>query len=260
MKFVYGYKTKDNETKEGLLSASSRDEAYRVLKTKGIRPFSVKRAPGIWNGILSIGWGGLSFLVLAVLAALSISYAMMLRMEAARGRELSICEPRAQIYGDPVFLADCKKMNWTNVFENAGECLLASFAEPGRKIEGRLPEEAAQLLIESLAHNVAIDTSEDAPVVKMKRIVNWMKRELRQYLADGGTIDGYLQRLRERQIYEEKFRKRAETELEIALKSGRKDIHEIWMEKNEGLRALGLRLIPLPEPLKKIENYPVDAR
>ena len=49
--------------------------------------------------------------------------------------------------------------------------------------------------------------------IDLKRIVTGMKREMRAYLAGGGTVDGYLAELEKRQRLEISYRERAEQKL-----------------------------------------------
>jgi hypothetical protein len=68
-----------------------------------------------------------------------------------------------------------------------------------------------------------------------------MKQELRAYLADGiGTIESYVMRLRERQIEEIRIYERVKQELESVT-----DL-KIREQRNESLRAMGLKTIPRP--------------
>ena len=55
MKFFYQYRTRDNISHDGEISASTLDDAYAALKAKGIRPGRVVEAPGFLNKLLGKG-------------------------------------------------------------------------------------------------------------------------------------------------------------------------------------------------------------
>ena len=86
---------------------------------------------------------------------------------------------------------------------------------------------------------IAVDDSRE--VRELKQIVNGMRAEMRGYLANGnGTPRSFWRRLNERTLSEMQIYERTRRELE-------KETHpEIWEQKNESLRILGLRTIPAP--------------
>ena len=69
MKFDYTYRTHENELKFGSLAASSREDAFRKLKGRGINPSRVVRAPGVVNYLASFGKRGWGLILLAALCA-----------------------------------------------------------------------------------------------------------------------------------------------------------------------------------------------
>ena len=123
------------------------------------------------------------------------------------------------------------------VFAHAAERWLARYAEPGRKIEGLKIEELGLKGEEGLARTrsgaserpapadfeaalrepIRIASTDFTEVVDLKRIVAGMKREMKAYLAGGGTVDGYLAELEKRQRLELSYRERAEQKLEELL-------------------------------------------
>ena len=64
MKFIYEYKTKENEQRSGEFCAPSRDDVYRELRKQGIKPYKVYLAPGLLNRIQSYGKRTAAILVL----------------------------------------------------------------------------------------------------------------------------------------------------------------------------------------------------
>ena len=83
---------------------------------------------------------------------------------------------------------------------------------------------------------MAADDSRE--VRELKQIVNGMREELREYLANGnGTPRSYWRRLLERTQQEMQIYERIRRELENEKNPA------VWEEKNEALRRLGLRTI-----------------
>ena len=82
--------------------------------------------------------------------------------------------------------------------------------------------------------------SDSREVRELREIVNGMREELREYLANGnGTPRSYWRRLLERTQQEMQICERTRRELENEKNEA------VWEEKNEALRRLGLR--PGPE-------------
>lgn len=84
---------------------------------------------------------------------------------------------------------------------------------------------------------------------QIKSMVAGMKDELRGYLAEGGTIAQYGERLVERQEQELSYFRRIKEEIEQAAKSGISEeaLEARWKAGNAELRNMGIRLVPLPE-------------
>ena len=77
MKFIYSYNTRENERREGqTISAPNRDAAFSELNRRGIRPYKLYPAPGLWNKVLSIGWRGFVIILLAAILVLSVAIAL----------------------------------------------------------------------------------------------------------------------------------------------------------------------------------------
>lgn len=72
MKFNYEYRTSDNKLHEGVVSAASRDDAFAVLKARGIRPGRVTEAPGVFNKLFGKGKRWIAIVALAVALAIAV--------------------------------------------------------------------------------------------------------------------------------------------------------------------------------------------
>jgi hypothetical protein len=89
--------------------------------------------------------------------------------------------------------------------------------------------------------NIQITADDSREVKELKQIVNGMREEMREYLANSnGTARSYWRRLNERTLSEMQIYERTRRELEKETRP------EIWEQKNEALRRLGLRTIPAP--------------
>ena len=81
---------------------------------------------------------------------------------------------------------------------------------------------------------------------QIKAMVEGMKAEARAYIAAGGTIVEYGKRLTERQDAEIAIYERTKADIERAKNSMSKDdFLDLWEDRNDQLRNLGIRLVPL---------------
>lgn len=85
MIFDYQYRTHDNELKTGSISASSRDEAFRTLKARGVNPSRVELAPGIGNRFAALGKRGWTIILLVLLLGAVLAGAALHRGPFAAG-------------------------------------------------------------------------------------------------------------------------------------------------------------------------------
>lgn len=235
MKYLYQYKTKENERRSGEIDASSREDVYRLLKPQGIRPFNVELAPGFFNKMRSVGKRWMAIIILAMIAVVSSFFAL-------NGRDAKLVqkERRGQIYGDPSVIQVCERAGWTNAINGDFNLMLTKFAQPGRAVEKVPAWGEADLEFLRIA-------PDDYPeVARMKRMVNWMKDELRAYLKAGGTTEGYVNRLVERQDEEVAIRERTGVELNIIKDNPQENFEREWESRNEMLRKMGIKTFPLP--------------
>lgn len=262
MKFGYSYKTSDGVRHEDVYSAASKEEVFASLRKVGIRPIKVwvienktARLRNIIIGCAVVAVIAVTLVILSLKAGTS--------GESDKGEESLTQskvktieeEARSQIYGDPGILQACESRNWSNVFEDPGELFLARHAQPGIsvKMKGNAWRmEVANALKASTSH-IVIHSSDCAEIAKMKRMVNGMKSELAQYIADGGTVEQYIEEVIERQSIEEKIVINFKSEFEKLEKEATKDnqdeIIKQWNTKNTVLRQMGLRTVLIPESL-----------
>jgi hypothetical protein len=114
-----------------------------------------------------------------------------------------------------------------------------------------------------LREPIRIASTDFTEVVDLKRIVTGMKREMRAYIAGGGTVEGYLAELEKRQRLEISYRENAEKRLAEMLNgqdahspSGQpslKAAYAYWLKANAQLQAMGIYPLMLPDALRSYQ-------
>ena len=298
MKFTYTYRSSDGERHSAEIEAESRDAAFAKIRTElGIKPIKVVAAEGEsrqdggspWNrtgGSRSRAtvWGAaiLAAILLVVLGGVAWWMRRPNRESPATNRELPAANsdqpitvatpqgpvtlrvaeplPRQAIPGDRRRI----DVGRDTIFTNAAERLLARYAEPGRAVaasEGEKPTEAD--FAACLRVPIRLASNELTEHIDLKRIVTGMKREMRAYLAGGGTIDGYLAELEKRQKLEVSYRERAEQKLNDMLngqdarspggRNSLKAAYAYWLKANAQLQAMGIYPLALPDALRSYQ-------
>lgn len=257
MKYTYAYKTSDGIRHEAAIDAVSREEAFSLLRGKGIRPIKVVAADGsVANGEVR---GVRKRIVAAVAASVALAVGALAywggsHLSATRadgGASVSVSSPRHQIYGDPAIVAEFNAGNFSGVLSREGDRLLAIFAQPGRillpkGVNFQRPPVQWFAVLEAFANeelkasqDLTINTGDPREVAELKQIVNGIREEMRDYLANGkGSVRSFWRRLIERSAQEAQIFERTRKELENEVSE------EVWEQKNEALRRLGLRSIP----------------
>ena len=238
-KFHYFYQSKENKNLDGWIVAKSRDDAYAQLRKQSIKPYKVVgKDPIAWKR-----WAAIA--VLAV--ALAGSYAWLaLRSEPVAPDEQFVSH---QIYGAESVIRNGISTEWSACGLDEGERYLARYAQPGIKVAyRRKTPETASAVEAALARHLEVEDSELLEYRQLKQIVESIKDELRAYIKSGGNVDGFLDRLQERQDQEVAYYNAANQELENAKATMPEDeLYNLWAAKNAELRAIGLPM--LKEPL-----------
>ena len=163
--------------------------------------------------------------------------------------------PRQMIPGDRKRIADA-----ASAFKYPAEAWLARYAEPGRQLPATIetppavpaashPTRPAPADFEAaLREPIRIASTDFTEVVDLKRIVTGMKREMKAYLAGGGTIGQYLLELNKRQRLEISYRENAEKRLQGMLPKP-KEAYAYWLKANASLKSMGIYELPLPDAL-----------
>ena len=258
MKFIYSYTTHQNERREGLtISAPNRDAAYSELNKRGIRPYKLYPAPGIWNKMSAIGGRGLAIVVLVLIVGVLVTIALNMHKDIVEleqdgdVREIVTgaitSKVRRQLIGDQGIIEKGIRTGWSDVFEHEGERFLASFAIPGIPATVRTTNVAS--LEEALKREIPAAETDGMEAMQIKAMVDGMKDELRGFVKAGGTIEQYGRRLVARQDAEIAIYNRTSNEIEHAVKSnlGKAEIAELVDRRNEELRRMGIKPIQMPE-------------
>ena len=239
MKFLYEYRTSDNVPHSGVIVAANREAAFAALKAKGIRPGCVKDAPGFFNKLFGKGKRWIAIVALGAVAVLAVAYALRTKSEVRNLVAESSMMPRYQIYGEPGLMESLRKEGFRTVFSDVGECYLAQYAQPGQEVPQMIRRCLDPRILENtLANTIAFEEGEMREIAELKRVVNWMKHELSEYLKSEGSSKGrYMIRLNERQEREKSI-------VEIVRKELEKERSEkVWDERNRYLRSMGLRTL-----------------
>ena len=256
MKYTYAYKTSDGVRHEDSMNAASREEVFAELRKRGIKAIKVVAADGSKaNGEVR---GVRKRAVAALVALVAISASVVAFFGGTRTAALvaanpAAVSPRHQIYGDPAIVETFERGDFSNVLSREGDRLLAVFAQPGRlmcakgtnprKLSANAAAQFADYAQNELAadKDILISTGETREIRELKQIVNGIRDEMRTYLANGnGTPQSFWRRLNERTLSEMQIYERTRRELEKEIRP------EVWEQKNESLRILGLRTIPAP--------------
>ena len=246
MKYTYAYKSSDGSRHEASMDAESREAVFEALRKKGIRPIKViaedgSKANGEIRGVRRRVVG-----VAAVLAAIVAVIATSLynRVSAPPLPEFESGQTRRQIIGDTAIIDKGIATGWSDVFPEEGDRFFASFAIPGVRAGQR--NTTVEEIKAALDRDVEVSDSDGLEARQVKSMVAGMKAEARAYINAGGSIVDYGKRLTERQDAEIAIYERAKAEIDHARKTmSQDDFIALWEERNDQLRNLGIRLVPL---------------
>lgn len=240
------------------MNASSREEVFEALRKQGIKAIKVVAADGSKaNGEIR---GVRTRVVIGLVMLAAVAVGVFAYRIGEKNAPESVPEPvptpapaafqtsqtRRQVIGDVAVIEKGIRTGWADVFEHEGDRFLASFAVPGVAAGQRNTNEKE--IRRALAEEIVANPDDALEAQQIKAMVEGMKEEARRYIAAGGSIIGYGQRLVERQEAEIAIYARARTEIEAARKKMSEDAFEEYLEKrNDELRNLGIRPIVIGE-------------
>lgn len=264
MRFIYEYRTSDNVLHSDIIKAASKDAAYALLKTRGIRPGRVIEAPGFFNKLFGKGKRWIVIFILFCVCATAIAYAFYWFSRAnywidqAQDVNSQLQEAkygaleRQQIMGDRYIILEGHRNNWSDIFVRKSDRFLSRFVEPGRmlsKEELLVDRDVIDELKLTMLNSVEVKASDIVEQSQVKRIVAGIRKEMAMYVQEGGTVEEYVKCLFERQRYEQALRRKAIAELRVVRSRTRSEQSYIseWKRINMRLRSYGLKLIPISD-------------
>ena len=254
MRFLYEYKTKENVQQRGEISAPSRSAVYTELKKQGIKPYKVDLAPGFWNWVQSLGkrTAAIALLTIGVIAVSFLWLGQKDKAAAFEDKAIAYSDKfenktRRQVIGDTAIIEKGIRNGWADVFPDEGERFLASFAIPGVPAGQRNTTE--EEISAALSRQIVPTDSDGIEARQIKSMVEGMKDELRDFMRNGGTIKQFGSCLVERQEAELGYYNRTKSELETLHKAATptKELESLWEKRNNELRQMGIKLVPMPE-------------
>ena len=248
MKYTYAYKDSEGKRHEESMDAASREAVFEALRARGIRPIKVvaadgSKANGEVRGIRRRA--AVAIVVLAAVVVGAVAYFVGARStDSGDVPSFEAEQTRRQVIGDTAVVDKGILTGWSEVFPEEGERFFASFAIPGVKAGQR--NTTVEELNAALGRKVAASPDDGMEARQIKSMVEGMKAEARAYIAAGGNIVEYGKRLTERQDAEIAIYERTKAEIDEARKTLSQDeFFARWEERNDRLRNLGIRLVPL---------------
>lgn len=246
------------------MDAESRDEVFTKLRSQNIRPIKVVALDGSKaNGEPPVRplWRKAAVWSAVVLLAATGGVAAFLAGRGTKqdhpgesgngGAEVLLATPLARqtIPGNRMRILDAM----SGAFDTTTEKALAQFAEPGREFSMPDAHPDPSDMKTALSTPLKFSAKELSESIDLKRIVTGMKRELANYIALGGTWDGYLEELVKRQKLEISYRQNAHLKIHTALDGIHPDkakAYDYWLKANAQLQSMGIYPIPLPDALR----------
>lgn len=227
MNYVYTYRSSDGRRHTGEIEAASRDEAYGMLRTQGIRAIRVDE---VRTGAKGGPARRIAYVVavLAGVAAIGGGAAAWLLRAQSGGAE----EPGVEAMPRPRHKLEAR-IPVEAVFKDPTERWLAVFAEPGREERERVDDFHEGAFTEAMSRPVMIDAKDPPPFAELKRIVAGEKEEAAMRLRGGWSEREVAAWFVARQRMEVEFRKL----LERRVKAGETTREEADRE----LAAIGMK-------------------
>lgn len=268
MKFTYTYRSSDGQRHTGEIEAESRDAAFAAIRREmGVKPIKVTAAGGVEpsesekNGMSGSGRAALVAAAALIAAAIAGGAWWLATRNGQPPDQFTVNTPQgpitytvAQSMSRQMIPGDRSRINSDVVFQSPVERLLARFAEPGRAFDAPSGEKPAETEFAAcLREPIRVASTDFTEVVDLKRIVAGIKREMRAYLAGGGTVDGYIAELEKRQRLEISYRENAQRRLREML-SNPKEAYAYWLKANAQLQAIGIYPLAMPESLRSYQT------
>ena len=235
------------------MNAESREAVFSELRKQGIKAIKVvaadgSKANGEIRGVRKrvLAASVLGAAILAVAITVTVGRGVLTAPQPSSVEASLESSTRRQIVGDVAVIDKGILTGWKEVFPDEGERFLASFAIPGVKAGQRNTTEKE--IADALARKVEISEDDSIEARQIKAMVEGMKDEARRFVAAGGSVVAYGRRLTERQDAEIALYERVKSEIDKAAQTMNADeLVSFWEQRNNQLRNLGIKLVPLPD-------------
>ena len=235
------------------MNAESREAVFSELRKQGIKAIKVvaadgSKANGEIRGVRKrvLAASVLGAAILAVAITVTVGRGVLTAPQPSSVEASLESSTRRQIVGDGAVIDKGILTGWKEVFPDEGERFLASFAIPGVKAGQRNTTEKE--IADALARKVEISEDDSIEARQIKAMVEGMKDEARRFVAAGGSVVAYGRRLTERQDAEIALYERVKSEIDKAAQTMNADeLVSFWEQRNNQLRNLGIKLVPLPD-------------
>lgn len=228
MKYHYFYQSRENNNLDGWIAAKNRDDAYAQLRKQGIKPYKVLgRNPLPWKR-----W--------AIIAVLTIVVAY-LWMTLHKVSAPMMIATRATLYGDAATIQQLSVDGWRATFPDEGDAWLARHAIPAVVCDC-----PGDVVVSISSDFIPLADNDSDELRKMKRMINGMKVEMKEYLAAGGTLEDYIDLCCERVRTEKGIANSINGNFIQLRKKDPLEVADEWEKNNKTLRSLGLPTVPLP--------------
>lgn len=232
MKYKYLYQTKENENREGWVTAKNREAAYHKLRIMGIRPYRViGDDPVNW-----MPWAGGALVVVLALA-------LWVVLSSSIGMSDRSPRLRQQITGDAEIIAKGVATDWSDQLSTTLDRCLVAYAQPGGSaVPPHIEEAQLESLKADLDKPLEYDPGERTEYRQMRNIVAFLRDEMRENLEAGMSVKEHFEFLEARQREEIELRQRAQQSIEKAGESYRA---KMAASVNAQLKARGIKEIKL---------------
>jgi len=277
MLFTYTYRSSDGQRHTAEIEAENHDAAFsRIRAEMGVKPIKVTAAGPIEGPGKGAAGKGKRVYAVAAACAVAVAAGIAWWLAGARGARpyqmmtpqgpvtytVASPLPRQAIPGDRRRIEEAIGSGGAARMPPGGACFrpaeawLARYAEPGRAAGPAQERPAQHEFAAALREPMRVASTDFTEVVDLKRIVEGMKREMRAYIAGGGTAEEYAAEVEKRQRLEMSYRERAEQKLGEMMSAGRaaasrsREAYDYWLKANASLKAMGIYEIPLPDALR----------
>lgn len=203
MNYVYTYRSSDGQRHTDEIEAASRDEAYGILRAKGIRAIRVDE---IKTGAKREPVSPVRKIATAIAVLLGVFVIGGATIWLFKSRSAEVDEPGVAAMPRPRHKLEAR-IPVEAVFNDPTERWLAAFAEPGSEERERVDDFHEGAFTEAMSRPVIIASKDPPPFSELKRIVAGEKEEAAMRLRGGWSEKEVAAWFAARQRMEAEYRK-----------------------------------------------------